>query len=418
IQHGGYQLSAYGRYLYKNDPKVPAPPGPYKPFGGYRWVFHSYPLKGSGFIQDKFETHTLVINIGARVDWFSLGPSINNSDYKKVWHEATGLSSNWSNFKYVVSPRFGISFPISVNTDIYFSYGHFNQLPEMTHFYRDPYSGSLTGNPHLDYVKTIKYEFGFKHQFNDSWAMNIKSYDKDISNQIGTTQLRANLGLPVALFDNKGYSRVRGLQAKIIKQFSHFYSGQFTYTLQWATGFSSSAFQDYVNSINNFPNPIRQHRLGYDVRHQIIFQGTIVDPKQKPMRPFGLHIPSNWNISILSSFSSGRPFTPGTVDPVERQKLLNAATGPVRMDTDLKFRKHFKIAGIKTTFLAEIFNIFNQHNVNMGSWFNNWTGKPFRYGDHISNTDKLYTWRTMYRLLDPRAFSPGRRVQLGIQINW
>ena len=46
---------------------------------------------------------------------------------------------------FKISPRFGVSFPISENTVVFFSYGHFNQLPELQYFYRDPYSSTLHG---------------------------------------------------------------------------------------------------------------------------------------------------------------------------------------------------------------------------------------------------------------------------------
>ncbi len=164
IQDGGVKLSNYGNHVFKNEREFTAPNGPYKEFGQNRWVFDSYPIMGSYYLQDKFEKETLIINAGIRADWFMPGPTIMESGWKKQWEDATGLKADWSWIKYKISPRFGISFPISIHTVIFFSYGHFNQLPELQFYYRDPYTGGFTGNPHLDFEQTILYEFGFTHE--------------------------------------------------------------------------------------------------------------------------------------------------------------------------------------------------------------------------------------------------------------
>lgn len=418
ITGAGVALSPYGRYKYENGNKVPAPPGPYKEFGSQRWVFYTKPAQGSFYIQDKFELNNLIINYGVRDDWFWLGNEVMQGDFKQVWHDATGLASDWSPIKNSISPRFGISFPISENTVLYFSYGHFNQLPSLQYYYRDPYSGSLTGNPHMDYVRTIKYEFGFTHSFNNNLALDIKSYNRNVAGQVGSTQLKAELGIPVNLWENKGYSRSRGIEAKLTKRYSNHLSGEMTYTLQWASGFSSSSFEGYIRSINDFPNPIREHPLNIDIRHQILLQASIASPKSNPIEPFGLRIPSDWNLTILSNFSSGQPYTPGTTDPVEHQRLINTSRGPYSFNTDLKLRKNFRVAGLKTTLYIEAFNVFDVNNINMGIAFNNWTGEPYRYGDTQGVTEQIYSWRDMYAMMNPQRFSVGRRVQFGLSVDF
>src|SRR5690606_25294411 len=213
-------------------------------------------------IQDKYEQRGLIINAGVRLDAFTPGPSVMEESFKQQWRAATGLESDWKLVRCKLSPRFGISFPISVNTVLFFSYGHFNQLPEIRYYYQQPYTGSFTGNPHLDYEQTILYEFGFTHQFSDNWALDIKSYNKDISGRIASLELQAADGTPVTIWDNRGYARARGLEFKLNKRYSNHTSGEVTYTMQWASGYSSSAFDDYIRSQNDFPNPIRERRVG------------------------------------------------------------------------------------------------------------------------------------------------------------
>lgn len=421
IQHGGVQLSNFGDWAFNRDTTTPPPimpPGPFPEFSQNRWVFHVFPLSGSAYIQDKFEKEFLILNIGMRFDWIWLGKTVDLESWKKQWEEATGLESNWNKFKYKFSPRLGVSFPITERTVLFFSYGHFFQLPELQYFYRDPYSGGITGNPHLDYERTILYEFGLTHQLLDDWAIDVKSYAKDISHQVGTTQLKAALGIPVALFDNKSYGRARGLEFELEKRYSNFYSGKVTYTIQWADVYSSSAFDDYIKSLTDFPYPIRERRAGWDIRHQVIFQLSLMAMENQHFNLFGLKLPDDWNITVLSSFSSGQAYTPFTLDLAQAQKLENTATSPSISTTDLRISKGFKLFAVRLALQIDVFNLFDQNNIQIGYGFNTATGKPFGYGDIQPGTNQFYDWYTMFRLMDPRQFSTGRYIKVGLRIDW
>jgi len=416
IQDGGVKLSRYGLGL----DSLP-PPGPFPLFGQSRWVFDVKPIIGSAYIQDKFELEFLIINAGLRVDGLLLGQTVMNHDWKQKWEDATGLKADWKKYIFRFSPRFGISFPISEDMVIFFSYGHFNQLPELQYYYRDPYSGGTTGNPKLNYEQTILYEFGLSKQITDHWAIDAKSYAKDISGQVGTTRLLAALGTPVDLFDNKGYSRARGLEFELNKSYSDFTSGKLTYTVQWTSGYSSSAFDDYIRSQNDFPNPIRERPLSWDVRHQVIFQGMLSANKNQDVELFGINLPNDWLLTILYRYSTGTPYTPGqaTTDPAEQQRKENTAIGPSYSSTDLKFEKGFMLGnGIRLAFFADVFNLFDQHNLQMSYGFNTWTGKPYRYGDVQNPQNNFIDYYTMLSILDPRQFSTGRTTKLGIRIEF
>ena len=415
IEDGGVKLSKYGQKI----DSIP-PPGPFPEFGQNRWVFHVKPIIGGAYIQDKFELEFLTMNAGVRVDWFSIGQTVMQNEWKMVWERATGLKADWKPTIYKVSPRFGVSFPISDMTTVFFSYGHFNQLPELQYYYRDPYTGGIVGNPKLDFEQTILYEFGFTHQLSENWVFDIKSYAKDISKLVGTTRVYGTEGIPVDLFDNRGYGRARGLEFSLTKSQSNYISGKLTYTLQWASGYSSSAFDDYIRSITNFPYPIRERPLEWDVRHQLVFQGMIAAGPDEHPGLFGLKLPDDWMITVLYRFSTGTPYTPGdaTINPVEQQKRENTATGPPFSSTDLKIEKGFNISGVRFALVADVFNLFDQKNVQMAYGFNTWTGKPFRYGDIQKPQPNFYDYYTMLSLMDPRQFSSGRTTKLGIRVDF
>jgi len=416
IQDGGTKLSRYGQGI----DSIP-PPGPYPVFGQNRWVFDAKPTIASAYIQDKFELEYLVINAGVRLDYFDLGSSVMAPSWTSTWERATGLKADWKQSMVKFSPRFGVSFPISENMVVFFSYGHFNQLPELQYFYRDPYSSLYTGNPGLDYEQTILYEFGFTHQLSDFWAVDIKSYGKDISKQIGSTQVYGTQGTPIELYDNKGYGRARGLEFEVVKNPSDYITGRATYTIQWANGYSSSAFDDYVRSTNNFPYPIRERALSWDTRHQVIVQATVAaGPGQFP-NVFGFELPDDWNLTLLYRYASGTPYTPGQaiLNPVEAQKQENTVYGPYTSSTDLKFEKGFIVGGLRLAVTIDVFNLFDQRNVQTISYgFNTWTGKPYQYGDIEQPQNNFYDYYTMISLRDPRIFATGRTTKLGFRLDF
>ena len=421
IQDGGYKLSRYGQGL----DSLP-PPGPFPMFGQERWVFDVNPIIGSAYFQDKFELEYLIMNFGLRFDWFSLGSTVMSDEWKFVWQRATGLKPDWSPTVTKFSPRFGISFPISEYSVVFFSYGHFNQLPELQFYYRDPYSGGFTGNPKLDYEQTILYEFGLTNQFSQNWAIDIKSYAKDISKQIGTTTVTPKdslgnaTGTPVELYDNKGYARARGIEFELTRNYADFVSGKLTYTVQWASGYSSSAFDDYSRSVTNFPYPIRERALAWDVRHQIVAQASLSSPRGEAPTVFGVGLPDDWNFTVLFSFSTGMPYTPGpaTNNPVEAQKQENTVYGPSSSSMDFKFEKGLTIGGIRLGLTIDVFNVFDERNIQMSYGFNTWTGKPFRYGDVQNPQNNYFDYYTMLSVMDPRQYSTGRMTKLGIRVDF
>ena len=429
IQDGGVALSPWGQVAFlgadADSLGVTQPPGPFPEFGANRWVFDATPTVGGAYVQDKFELSSLIINAGVRADFFSPGGSVFEAGYQEVWERATGQKADYNRWRMALAPRLGLSFPINTKTVLFFSYGHFYQLPELQFYYRDPYTGGFTGNPHLDYVQTILYEFGFTRQFGTTWAADVKTYAKDISQQVGTTFIQPQgFGFGVNLYDNNGYARARGVEFSLEKRRARYLSGNVTYTAQWANGYASSAFEDFIRSQTDLPNPIRERRLSWDVRHQFVFTGSLgAGPDQHP-ELFGLKLPSDWDITVLSRLSSGYPYTPYTTDPAELQKLENTETGPPIYSTDIKVRKGFSFGNdLRGAFYVDVFNVLNQQNTQIAFGFNPYTGEPYIYGDFNLDTIGLEEQRGLdyydiVRIQDPRRFSTGRYAKLGLSLTF
>jgi outer membrane receptor protein involved in Fe transport len=297
----------------------------------------------------------------------------------------------------------------------FFSYGHFNQLPELQQYYRDPWSGGLTGNPQIGYEKTVLYEFGFTYQFAETWAVDVKAYGKDISDQVGTETLKSASGVPVQLYVNNNYGRTRGLELELTKRYSDFTSLNMSYALQWANGYSSSAYADYIRTLFNLSKPIRERPLDWDVRHQVMLNVTLMSPPGQPMSVFGLELPDNWDITLLTRLSSGLPYTPGTLDPLEQRVRENGETMPYTMTTDLRFTKSFQTTIGNVSLFLDVYNLFNRRNA---LTVDNWTGKPFEYGDLRGGERNILGWREAYSVMGPGWYSPPREALLGLRLTF
>ncbi len=415
IQQGGWYLTPYGEYIFNGEDYVSKPPGPFPEYGLFRWYFKAFPSQGAWYIQDKLESSGLIINAGLRYDWIEPGASVEKKSYRERWESVTGLKLHLRKFKGYFSPRLGISFPISVKTVMYFSYGHFQQMPSSDNLYRDPYSSTFCGNPDLDPQKTVAYEFGFAHQVGSNFAIDLKGYSKDISNTVVNGLVQPKKGRPIWLAQNMGYGRARGIEINLKKRHSGYTSGILTYTLQWANGYTSSPFELYQRSQTNLPLPIREHRLNWDTRHQVLLQFTIEVPKDKKPQVFGLKIPRNWSLTINTSVSSGNPYTPGST---EIYVPPNSKTAPYIANTDLRFKKEWNVSGMHIGLNLDITNVFDRKNINTSYNFNTWTGKPYTYGDRNNPFPYYYTWMEIMRLRDLRMFFPGRRIILGINFGF
>ena len=183
-----------------------------------------HPYEGAAYVQDKIETKGMIINAGLRFDFFNVNKKINYdifdpmalSDATKgnkgigiVSFDPDGPYAVKTKVRYAVSPRLGVSHPITKNTVLHFMYGHFNQRPAWVQIGQNPllfnrprdpwitdllpelhpipdstklmYMGwkGVGGNPALDYQKVIQYEVGFDQNIANIARLDVTLYYKD-----------------------------------------------------------------------------------------------------------------------------------------------------------------------------------------------------------------------------------------------
>lgn len=355
------------------------------------------PFELAGYAQDKIELPYLVINLGLRYDYMNANVAFRDNPLDP--NSIIKVKS-----RSQLSPRVGIAHPISDNTKLHFSYGHFFQNPDFQYLFenkqydlnvREP----LFGQPNLDAQRTISYEVGIAHQLTDQMAINLTTYYRDITGLIGTRYLFPYVDgryTGYTLYVNEDYANIKGLELTLdIRRDKHF-SGGLTYTYSVAKGSASSEREQYPGTQES----TQLYFLDFDRTHVFNASGTYMILENEGPELFGAFILENTDISVIARASSGTPYTPGGRDI--GFVVRNSLRQPGNYIIDLMIGKEFELGSkVRLRLFAELLNLTDHRNI---LYVYRDTGEPdFTFEGDLS---------TEY-MRDPSNFGPPRSIRLG-----
>lgn len=392
----------------------------------YGETYSNSPLLASAFLQDKMEYKDFIVNAGLRVDYRNADISYN------VTPQETAATYKKADSKTSVSPRLGVSFPISERSMMYFNYGHYYQVPQYGYMYTnlqgDISSGlPLLGNPDLSPERTISYELGMNHMLSDRLHLDITAYYKDISDLVTTRSTYEVAGNAVTFIDNGDYGSVKGLDIALEKlAIDGHFSGSVSYGYMIATGNGSSALEPYytyLTSASDTLAPATEYALDFDQRHTVTAVLDYRVPRGWKGKLAGLAIPGAWGISMVGHYGSGLPYSP-TDAFGHRLGERNDGRLPANYTVDMRFNKDLFLSGVSDynmTFFVEVDNLFDRRNIiNVYSS----TGQPDDDGS-LSQNDNLPTQeqQELVRLdhlydHDPQNYSPPRTIRFGLELTF
>ncbi len=205
---------------------------------------HNFPVRAALYIQDKMETEGFTMNAGLRLDysnsrtdwWDIMTNSYNPYFVSSKYSEDRSFEMEKSKSQWQLSPRLGISHPITENSKLFFNYGHFKQIPQYETLFRVQRSSTGTlgaiGDPNLILAKTISYELGYDHVLFNSFLFQMAAFYKDISDQQNETQYQTINRDQYDLITSNGYKDIRGLELTLRKTTGRWISGFMNYTYQ------------------------------------------------------------------------------------------------------------------------------------------------------------------------------------------
>jgi outer membrane receptor protein involved in Fe transport len=407
------------------DGLTPLPPkSPYPGRGETRDFYSRKPFEGAVYLRDRMEFEGLNVLIGLRYDFLLHEKSfISETEDEANNNDPGAIAANTGTGRF--SPRLGISHPITETAKLYFNYGHFYQAPSYQYFYRET-TGSransiIVGNPNLKYQKTVEYQFGVEARFEEiGTTVNIQGYYRDIFDQITSTSIVTDAGYTIDQYTNGDYGRARGVNFSVEKANRH--TGlSLNYEMSFAYGKASSAREAAEDRIANRAVNREEHPLGWDQTHSInAYWSIFYGPGDHPQL-FGYNLPSDWLISVDSSYGSGRPYTPSlyTVGVNSSAKVeINSYRMPWSEITNFKFEKYFRLGKEGKQRLItgfEIRNLFSRRNWNT---IYSATGNIWQQ-THAKDTDYViyYPNKADYDA-NPRNYSAGRHVSFKIGYNF
>jgi len=411
---------------------------------GLNETFH--PLQFAAYVQNKMEFESMILNIGLRYDyfdpnrmWFERQNYFNlavDPLYDKTKDPDDDQIDSDGHIKYafenvlkknrvpaksyhMISPRFGVSFPITENSLLHFNYGHYYQMPVLDQMFeflyfrpvnlvekiiaerelalqegREPvHQKSNDGDPErvvaytvepLRPQKTIMFETGIKHNFSDFVVLDITAFYKDVFDQ---TDER------VGLFDRsvRGYDPFSAKKEVAAGQsFAAFFPGDYGdsrgFEISLRTLFNKNVNVDlnysFSKSTSGRASP---KRITFDVNGNPVYEWDTEVNKRIPTersfsRPHILRanlflsypdfestnmfnsILEGTTLSVLYRFVSGQTFT--YLQTNDAPDTYDNYRFPASHNVDLKLDRLFNISGSHNFVVyLQVTNLFNTKNL-------------------------------------------------------
>lgn len=343
------------------------------------------PQKISGYLNDKmeFEEMGMIVNMGLRCDYI---------DPKRKFTESINDPAStleWVKPQVYISPRFGISYPVSDIAAIRFGYGHYYQYPAFYKTYQGlnteyhkwrvditQISGALAKGD-IQEERTVNYETGLQAKITKNISLDATAFYRKTSNLIGIKIMSDVNNRRFPVFDNINFATVKGFEISLKKQMSNNFSGFINYTFSKTLVSSSFLFQQPTDISQTYP-------ANWDQPHTISYS-------------LNFRLPKKFGLSLFGGFQSGLPYT-------YSQFNINGERAPMLMNLDLSIYKNFNLFNMKEKLFIQIMNLPNRRNV---YWVYDDSGKPGIDASPATSDD--YT-------MNPTAWGPGRRVQIGLSI--
>ncbi|MBA7650591.1 hypothetical protein ES703_58401 [subsurface metagenome] len=280
----------------------------------------------------------------------------------------------------------------------------------MVHLYRNinyDFSGGfpMVGNPNIEPEKTVSYEFGIQHAFNDEILVDVTAYMKDISGLTDTEQIFYTAGDYYTLYTNADYGSARGIEIKFSKRrggIPAWLTWDIIYGFGVARGKSSSTRQNYDFIWAGYELVEEEHYLDWDQRHSLRADLGIHAPEEEAL--FGIPGLDNFGMNLTVNYGSGLPWSPPSRS---REQLINTERLPYTLRTDLRLYKNVEVGQLKLGLFGDIYHLFNRTNINRyyldfydyESWYNAYGDPGGSYGD-------------------PRVYGAKRYMRFGISVKW
>lgn len=366
-------LKAGFEFIYTDNKVNYASVDKFLPSGRSRSVWSNFPIRGALYVTDKLEFEGMIANVGVRLDysdpqgeWYQYDP------YNKAFASENSLGLDTLLAKVAVekqldfSPRIGVSFPITINSKLYFNYGHYRSMPTPENLFllrrfSDNNAVTRIANPNNPLPKTVAYELGYEQNLFDELLLRVAGYYKDVS-------LQSRLVSYVSRDNKVNYTRTepnnyadnRGFELTITKNRGDWVQGfiNYTYDVNTAGNFGFGTYYENVGLQRQYEATTRDNYQEKPIPRP--FANANIDiftPQDFGPELGSIHPLSDIRLSFVASWSSGYYFTwagGGSIPGVENNVQWNDY-----WNVDLRISKTFNLMGFQLQLFADITNLLN-----------------------------------------------------------
>jgi outer membrane receptor for Fe3+-dicitrate len=427
------------------------------------WLAPHKPVFANAYITDRVEYEDLILNLGLRYDYIDVDNlmMVDPANPQLSVNANTGalIQSGWTEVPSfsAVSPRIGLSFPITDRTMFHAQFGKFVQQTRLNDMYqgysrvayelRQSYAFLAAVGSNIRPTRTTQYELGFTQQVTDFLSFDITGYYKDVKDDAIFTEITVSKDASILgnynTLVNGDYATTKGVEVALTMRRYERIALNASIALQDARGTGSSP---YTNT----------GIVGAPLDKDLIYTPKFIEPLDYnfPLKAnlnidyrFGSNdgpsILHDFGASLLVRYNSGHPYTRGEgVQDLEGDargrypiESLNASTSPSFFQVDFKIDKSFTIFDkLAATVYLRVINLFDTKNeINVfartGSADDDGVLSDPRYGqaklnEYGSRYNDIYKaitlgYQTTYNTATTNLlYGEARQVHLGIRIEY
>jgi len=368
-------------------------------------VFLEKPLRYNFFAEDRLDLGDVVLVAGLRYDWYhtkakrpvgfpviTTHPNYDPSNPDAFFNDPALFAEDKSH--NYLSPHVQVSFPVTERTNFRLSYSHQVQAPDFGVVLQGINSDiNLTNTNNVygsdvDFGKSITFEFGVRHAFNDDMVLDFAAYNKDnLSNAANrlisladpTTGVNGN----VRLLTNADFGNTRGIDVRLDRRFGNLFNGTLSYSFMDAknTGSDPDTYIDFgsrvLNSISGGNQPPPQAVLPTDFNrpHTLAAAASLTFPNDWNQGSTVGTILQNVGVYATFRYASGTPYTACSLGATDQDVVsgdncdrefpqgLNQSRLPSFKNLNLRLTKGFGLGGLDLTAYLDARNVLNFTNI-------------------------------------------------------
>ena len=357
-----------------------------------------FPVRAALYLQDKLETKGFIMNLGlrldysdSRADWWEVDP-YDRYFFTSKYSDDLEFPTIESKPQWQLSPRLGISHPITENSKLFFNYGYFKQMPSYESLFTISramdHRLSAIGDPNLILAKTISYELGYDHSLFNNILIQAAAFYHDIQDQQTTTRYYSTGGIEYDKTTSNSYADIRGFEFTIRKTQGRWmtFFGNYTYQVTTDGHFGrEEIYQDPSKQKRYDEATVNLYQERPIPRPYARFNMSLFTPNDYGPRAMGIYPLGGYMLNLLFDWQEGQWVT---WNPKDQKGIANNVQQTDNFNALLRFSKTFNFNKFRIMAFVDIDNLFNYKRMSMVNWFGAASDQQYYfYSLHLPESD-------------------------------